>query len=306
MNKLNFEISIILVTYNRKELLLRCIRALLCQNKFKFKIIIIDNASNDNSFDYISKNFDFNKNKIDWITLKNNIGGAGGFYEGIKYAFGRGAEYIWMMDDDGYPDKDCLEKLYTTLIDKNLDAISPLQININEHDQLAFPVWVNKKQIRGNTSQFGQEDFLYHEANLFNGLLMHRSVVDKVGLPRKEFFIRGDEVEYTKRFFKNNIKFGTLTSAKFYHPSDDAERVTCFLGLMIIRDAHSDFKNYYMFRNRAVAFIEDGNAVLLPLDFIRYSYYFMIHKRLDWKGLKLWCTATYDGIKGNLGRHQKY
>lgn len=212
----------------------------------------------------------------------------------------------WMMDDDGYPDEQCLDKLYRTLVDRNLDAISPLQININNHEQLAFPVWVNKKQIRGHVDQIPQDFFLYKEANLFNGLLMHRSVVEKVGLPRKEFFIRGDEVEYTKRFLKHNIKFGTLTSAKFYHPSDDAERVKCLFGRMIIRDAHSDFKNYYMFRNRAVVFIEDGNAVLLPLDFIRYSYYFMIHKKWDWKGLKLWRAATYDGIKGKLGRHPKY
>ena len=211
-----------------------------------------------------------------------------------------------MMDDDGYPAVNCLEKLYTTLLEKKLDAISPLQININNHNQLAFPIWLNKKQIRGHVDQIPQDTFLNQEANLFNGLLIHRSVVEKIGLPRKEFFIRGDEVEYTKRFLKNNIKFGTLTSAKFYHPSDDAERVSCLFGQMVIRDAHSDFKNYYMFRNRAVAFIEDRNASLLPLDFIRYSYYFLIHKKFNWKGLKLWCTATYDGIRRRLGRHPKY
>ncbi|RKG46102.1 MULTISPECIES: glycosyltransferase [Acinetobacter] len=301
-----YKLVIVLVTYNRKKLLLNCLKSLFLQSFIDFEIIVVDNASNDNSYEYISSQIDFTQNNIQWIGLKNNIGGAGGFYEGIKYALDQGAEYIWMMDDDGYPDEKCLGKLYDFLLQNELDAISPQQININDHSQLAFPMWFNKKQIRGCVDQIPKDTFIEQEANLFNGLLIHRSMVEKVGLPRKEFFIRGDEVEYTKRFLKNNIKFGTLTSAKFYHPSDDAERVACLHGRMIIRDAHSDFKNYYMFRNRAVAFIEDGNALLLPLDFIRYSYYFIIHKKFNWQGLKLWCIATYDGIKGKLGRHPKY
>lgn len=299
-------VHILIVTFNRKKLLKNLVEFIFIQDFSNYKITVIDNASTDGSFLYINNLWDLKRNNIEWISLEDNIGGAGGFYEGIKYALDQGAEYIWMMDDDGYPAEDCLEKLYKTLHQEKLDAISPLQININDHNQLAFPVWVNKKQIRGHVDQIPKDTFLEKEANLFNGLLMHRSVALKVGLPRKEFFIRGDEVEYTKRFLKNNIKFGTLSSAKFYHPSDDTERVSCLFGQMVIRDAHSDFKNYYMFRNRAVAFIEDGNTLLLPLDFIRYCYYFLVHEKFNLSGLKLWCIATYDGIKGKLGRHPKY
>jgi rhamnopyranosyl-N-acetylglucosaminyl-diphospho-decaprenol beta-1,3/1,4-galactofuranosyltransferase len=300
------KIYVIVVTYNRKVMLVNCLNYLLNQKNEDFNICIVDNSSSDGTYEFLETKKILNKSNIEYKKLNENFGGAGGFYEGIKYVFEQSAEYIWMMDDDGYPAVNCLEKLYTTLLEKKLDAISPLQININNHNQLAFPIWLNKKQIRGHVDQIPQDTFLNQEANLFNGLLIHRSVVEKIGLPRKEFFIRGDEVEYTKRFLKNNIKFGTLTSAKFYHPSDDAERESCLFGQMVIRDAHSDFKNYYMFRNRAVAFIEDGNASLLPLDFIRYSYYFLIHKKFNWKGLKLWCTATYDGIRRRLGRHPKY
>ncbi|MCA4814601.1 glycosyltransferase family 2 protein [Acinetobacter towneri] len=302
----NSIITIVIVTFNRKELLLQCLQALSTQTQQPSKILIVDNSSTDGTIETLQQNGWLEQSKIQLIALKENMGGAGGFSTGMQSAFEQSAEYIWMMDDDGYPAVNCLEKLYTTLLEKKLDAISPVQININNHNQLAFPIWLNKKQIRGHVDQIPQDTFLNQEANLFNGLLIHRSVVEKIGLPRKEFFIRGDEVEYTKRFLKNNIKFGTLTSAKFYHPSDDAERVSCLFGQMVIRDAHSDFKNYYMFRNRAVAFIEDRNASLLPLDFIRYSYYFLIHKKFNWKGLKLWCTATYDGIRRRLGRHPKY
>lgn len=298
-------IYLVIVTYNRKELLLRLLKKIFSQKNELLNVVIVDNNSQDLTKSYIEDNFIY-FNQIQWLDLQDNLGGAGGFYEGIKYVFEKNAEWIWVMDDDGYPDESCLQKLFSTMIEKKLEAISPLQIDICNHNQLAFPVRLNKKQITGSVHQLFNYKFLYREANLFNGFLFNRSVVKKVGLPKKELFIRGDEVEYTKRLIKNNIKFGTLISAKFYHPSDEGERVLMLAGLITTRDAHSEFKNYYMFRNRAVAFIEDGNIWLIPLDFIRYIYYFMIFKKFDWRSLKLWCIATYDGIKGKLGRNPKY
>lgn len=300
------KIFVVIVTYNRKELLLKNISSILNQSFKEKNILIIDNASTDGTYQFLKENNILENKNIKYKKLPENIGGAGGFYEGIKFALEQSAEWIWVMDDDGYPEEECLEKLYNYAIEHKLHAISPLQINISQHDQLGFPVWVDKKQIRGSISQLDDHFFLQQEANLFNGLLIHRSVIEKIGLPRKEFFIRGDEVEYTKRMKQANIAFGTLVNTKFFHPSDDNERVSSLFGLLTTRDTHSDFKNYYMFRNRAVAFIEDGNSWLLPLDFIRYTYYYLIVKKMDVKGLKLWCAATIDGMKGRLGRHPKY
>ncbi|MHA3052307.1 glycosyltransferase [Acinetobacter sp. ANC 4640] len=299
-------IYLVIVTYNRKDLLLFLLKKIFEQIFFNIKVIIVDNASTDGTKEYINDTGLLQNKKIKWINLPKNIGGAGGFYEGIKYALEQGAEWVWVMDDDGYPERECLQKLFDEAYKRELQAISPLQVNIKDHSQLAFPIWINKKQIRGNINQVKDDFFLEQEANLFNGLLIHKSAIEEIGLPKKELFIRGDEVEYTKRLLKNNIKFGTLTSVKFYHPSDDMERVKSFFGLITTRDAHSDFKNYYMFRNRAVAFIEDGNSWLLPLDFIRYTYYYLIVKKMDVTGLKFWCRATIDGMKGRLGRHPKY
>lgn len=299
-------VCLVIVTYNRKELLLFLLGEIFKQSFLNIRVIVIDNASTDGAEEYI-KNSDFQWwSKIKWVNLESNIGGAGGFYEGMKYALTQGAEWIWVMDDDGYPEKECLRRLIDEVNKRKLQAISPLQININDHGQLAFPVWVNKKQIRGRVVQVLDNEFIEQQANLFNGLLIHESVIKEIGLPKKELFIRGDEVEYTKRLLKNKIKFGTLTSAKFYHPSDDNERIKCLFGVLTTRDAHSDFKNYYLFRNRAVAFIEDGNAWLLPVDFIRYTYYYLIVKKMNFNGLKLWICATWNGVRGKLGRHPKY
>lgn len=296
----------IVVTFNRKHLLLRCLNSLLDQSQKISKIIVVDNASTDGTKDFLNENELLDKEEICFFQLEKNIGGAGGFYEGMKYVSSLKYDWVWLMDDDGYPEKECLAKLLNYVDSNAIDAISPVQLNINNYDELAFPVTYRKRKITGAYSQIYSVEYIDNEANLFNGFLIKSGVLQKIGLPRPELFIRGDEVEYTKRMKKLGVRFGTLVNAKFFHPSDKNERISVLAGLWNMRDAHSDFKNYYMFRNRAVAFIEDGNAWLLPLDFIRYSYYFMIYKKSNWKGLKLWCTATYDGIRGKLGRHPSY
>lgn len=299
------EVICIVVTFNRKKLLKRCIDSLLSQTKKIDKILIVDNASTDGTIEFINENYSSNRN-IEILQLVRNIGGAGGFYEGMKYALKFEYNWFWLMDDDGFPEESCLEKIYNFSYLNSLDAISPIQINIDDLEELAFPITYKNKKITGKYQNINSTKYINNEANLFNGLLIKSVDVQKIGLPLPELFIRGDEVEYTKRMKKNNLKFGTLVNAKFFHPSDKSERITILCNLLTMRDAHSDFKNYYMFRNRAVAFIEDGNSWLLPLDFIRYTYYYLIVKKMNLKGLKLWCTATIDGMRGRLGRHPKY
>ena len=43
--------------------------------------------------------------------LADNRGGAGGFHDGLAWAIERGADLVWLMDDDGLPEPDCLERL---------------------------------------------------------------------------------------------------------------------------------------------------------------------------------------------------
>ena len=234
-------------------------------------------------------------------------GGAGGFVRGLKYAMNKYPEaYYWLMDDDGYPEKNCLELLVEGLKKYSVESISPIQINIFDQSKLSFPIPLFGLSGIVNVSDLPKKEFLPQAANLFNGLLISKKVIDEIGLPREELFIRGDEVDFTKRMHANLIRFGMLITAIFYHPSDMNERIPLFGNRIITRDAHSDFKNYYLFRNRALSFKEDNREYLIYIDFIRYMIYFLVKKKMNIKGLRLWCIATIDGMKGKLGRHPKY
>lgn len=298
------EVVAIVVTYNRKELLKVCLENLKKQTYSLKKIIAVDNFSSDGTINYLNE---INDDLIEIVALNKNVGGAGGFVNGMQYAMDKYPDaYYWLMDDDGYPKENCLERLVLGLNKYALDCIAPVQINIHDREKLSFPIPYYGLNNIVKVSDLPNKEFIPQAANLFNGLLINKATINEVGLPREELFIRGDEVDFTKRMHKKLIRFGLLLTALFYHPSDMNERIPLFKNKFITRDAHTDFKNYYLFRNRALSFKEDGKKYLIYIDFIRYCYYFFLKKNFDIKGLFLWCRATNDGLKGRLGRHPKY
>ena len=92
------------VTFNRKELLKRTIDCLR-KNKPVSKIVVVNNGSTDGTGEWLAKQDDL------IVITQENVGGSGGFYTGIEYAYKAGADWIWCMDDDVFPRENCLEEL---------------------------------------------------------------------------------------------------------------------------------------------------------------------------------------------------
>ena len=105
------KICAIVVTYNRLELLKMTIERLLNQTRKLDEIIIINNASTDGTKEFL----DGMKDKVTVKTLSKNLGGAGGFSEGIKFAYEKGHDYFWIMDDDTIAESNSLQVLEEAL-----------------------------------------------------------------------------------------------------------------------------------------------------------------------------------------------
>jgi len=224
----------VVVTYNRKELLLECLEALRKQTRPVQGIYLIDNASTDGTPEllleksYIAelppkelkepweKEFEI-KNltdgqpiKLHYVRMHENTGGAGGFHEGVKRAYEKGYDWLWLMDDDTIAHREALftlkEKINLFGLDnKKLGFVcskaiwtdkTPHIMNIPGIKQLVNGVPFNFYEDKG---------VLLVETASFVSLLVSREVIKKVGLPLKEFFIWADDVEYTLRITKNGF-----------------------------------------------------------------------------------------------------
>ena len=220
----------VVVTFNRQPLLQRCIDALRNQTQNLDKILVINNGSTDHTEAWLHKQTD-----IDFIT-QSNVGSAGGFATGIKSAYDSGYSWIWLMDDDGYPKEDALEKI----LEGDNEYLCRNCAVINIDDKKSF-VWKTKKF---NTIDEVKHKVMKNVAHPFNGTLIHRKVVEKAGLPMMPLFIFGDETEYYFRIIKKNkIQFCTITDSIHYHPATS-------LTYKHDWNYHTTWKIYYYVRNR--------------------------------------------------------
>lgn len=221
----------VVVTFNRQPLLQQCINALRHQTQKLDKILVINNGSTDNTEKWLTKQKD-----IDFVT-QANIGSAGGFSTGIRMAYNSGYSWIWLMDDDGYPKEDALEKILEDN-DEQLCLRNCSVINID--DKKSF-VWKTKNY---KTINEVKDKVINNVAHPFNGTMLHRKIVEKVGLPEVSLFIFGDETEYYYRITrKNKIPFYTVSESIHYHPATA-------LNYRKDWNYQATWKMYYYVRNR--------------------------------------------------------
>lgn len=190
----------IVVTYNRKELLEENINALLNQT-YKCDILVIDNASTDGT-EQMVKSID--DNRIIYVNTEKNLGGAGGFSLGVKKAIERDYEFGWIMDDDSIPNENALESLQEKAqsIDFNFSFFASL---VYWTDGKIFPMnYVdfisNNVKNSMNTAELISKYKIAEIKNCsFVGCFVNLKIAKKIALPVAEFFIYGDDIEYTER-----------------------------------------------------------------------------------------------------------
>ncbi len=91
--------AVVIVTYNRENLLRECVDNVERQTAAPDSIIIVNNASTDNTSDYLEE-LNYKDGRFDIMNLPHNIGGAGGFAKGIERALHKNVDCILIIDDD--------------------------------------------------------------------------------------------------------------------------------------------------------------------------------------------------------------
>lgn len=306
--KSNTKTCAVVVTFNRKELLLRTLNGLYEQTLSVHTVIIIDNASTDGTTELLKHAGYLDKSNLLYRKLATNTGGAGGFYEGIKTAHESGVDWIWLMDDDGYPPPTCLETLLK--YQDRYDFYGPLVLSDQDKTTLSFPITLpTSKKIIRNKKQldtFSSNNKVLSDVLIpFNGVMLRSSLVSHIGYPLAKFFIWGDDIEYTKRAKKSGARIATITDIEFYHPTAPHLGTSMFFGKMQFNDTDSKIKLYCLCRNNT-ANLKKYHGNLHALLFSIKTIWFYSFTRPSLKKLKFSLYGLSAGWFNDFSKHRQF
>jgi len=217
---MSYSVACVVVTYNRKHLLIETLTALLAQSTPLDKIYLVDNCSTDGTEAELIQQQLRHHPKIHYQRLEDNTGGAGGFHTGIATALENQHDWIWVMDDDACPQHDALAYLIPHFEDKNTVAVASSVWDTNGiqtphrghfHFRRFFPYL---------QTPLAEEVYTQEKAEInmasFVGLCVRATTAQHIGLPRKAFFIHHDDVEYCLRLNQQGTLY-LIPASKILH-----------------------------------------------------------------------------------------
>lgn len=220
----------VVVTFNRKDMLRMNLDGLRSQSQSVENILVVNNACTDGTAHMIRDEFP----DVTLLNLTENIGGAGGFNAGMRWAYEHGYDWVWCMDDDAIPAVGCLQELldHAAALGNRPLILCP---KIVHHATGALQLFHHKQITPDLVDRPLKRELLQHavvkiDANGFVGPLVNRAAIEIYGLPISEYFYQADDLEYTYRLgveggcylvtgavIFHNDKVGAISERKLYY-----------------------------------------------------------------------------------------
>ena len=300
-------ITAVVVTYNRKELLLRCIEHLRQQTIELNSIIVVNNGSTDGTEQWLDEQTDLD------VIHQENVGGSGGFYRGIQHAYEKGYGWIWCMDDDVYPEYDCLENLLNNE-QSGIGVLCPLR----KQDGKFFLSEIKKFNLSNpfkslhhdkvTVKDINSNDVIDIEGFAFEGPLIRKDVVEKIGLPNKDLFLLYDDSDYCYRAVLAGYKVELVTDAilnkvLFYANESIVEKRKKGKWKLYYHIRNSVYFNKKYGSNIAVQYIRSLGILIKYYGFVLKNICF--NDKYGWNDIMTFTQAFNDGISEKLGRRKE-
>ncbi len=239
-----FKVSIIIPTWNGKELLETCLKSLKQQTFKDFEVIVVDNGSTDGTQEMIKKIYP----KAVVLSFEKNKGFAPAVNEGIKNAQG---DYLVLLNNDTKMDKECLKYLVKATQKKNVGLVAAKMLNFYSPETIdsagAYITSVGHangigwKEKDGPAFNQAQEVFLASGG----GCLIKKEVIKKIGLFDEDYFAYFEDVDFSLRAQLQGFKIWYQPKAIIYHVHKATSRRI------------QPFTEYLQFRNMTMTIMKD-------------------------------------------------
>jgi GT2 family glycosyltransferase len=289
----------VVVTRNRPALLKRCLAAIDAQTFPVSHLIVVDNASELPTRELLAAETARRDASFRWIELKENSGGAGGFHAGMQASLSLPCTHLWLMDDDCEPDPRALEELIAAarvvgedaVLGSNIFDLNGESINVQP---VAFRLGLN------GVPQYPLhlEHGLVEMCTLtFVSFLVSTNLVRKAGLPLKEFFIWGDDTEYSLRIARFARLYQVGKSKVTHLKSGDASQ-------NVYKESRYDriWQYRLFYRNRMYIIYKYDGVFSAPMGkFVFRSLRDMFLSILNGKFILMKCKAIGYGLCARIG-----
>jgi len=196
-------VTAVVVTYNRRQLLLEALAAVHAQSRVPDAVIVVDNASADGTAAAVRTHYP----SAQLAELAHNTGGAGGFAYGMALALAGGGDLIWLMDDDTVPEPDALRAM-----------LEARQVHPGRPPALVASrvLWTDGRPHPMNTPRAkpfatkaerraaAAAGCLPIRSASFVSILVDAGEGRRRGLPQADYFLWNDDFEFTTRLLRGN------------------------------------------------------------------------------------------------------
>ena len=233
-------VTAVVVTYNRRDLLLEALAAVHGQSRAPDAVIVVDNASADDTAAAVRKHYPSAR----LAELAHNTGGAGGFAYGLALALADGADLVWLMDDDTVPEPDALAAMLEARASRPGGPPALIASRVLWTDGRAHPMNTPRAKpfaARAERLAAAAAGCLPIRSASFVSVLVDAGVCRRRGLPQADYFLWNDDFEFTTRLLRGNTgllcaasvvvhktkTFGSTDVDPGDQPHDEIRRLIC-------------------------------------------------------------------------------
>lgn len=298
-------VAIIIINWNTPQHSFNCITSVLkyC-DKQNFDIILADNGSTDDSFNFLKENFP----NLHFIDNQKNLGFAEGNNKALEYSIKSGYTYSLLLNSDTEVDEELIKPLLNYLDTNNhVGAVQPAIYWMHKREKLwNGPSYFNPYlgiTYSGNKNKHDSEPKI-KKADWLTGcaMMIRNEVLKGSGLFTEKFFLYYEDVDLSFRIRQTGYELHYLPDCKVYHEAGVS-------GKQFAKNKEgtlSPIIHYYLSRNKLWILRRYGSSFLFPLIILSHSFYygslliyFIVRRRWKKAGLLL------KGIKEGLFTPQK-
>jgi rhamnopyranosyl-N-acetylglucosaminyl-diphospho-decaprenol beta-1,3/1,4-galactofuranosyltransferase len=208
----------VIVTHNRLALLQEAVAAIQHQSLAPQQLMIVNNGSTDGTTEWLATQPSLH------VITQENRGASGGFYAGLKAAYEKEADWVWVMDDDTIARVDSLATLVRSIHSMQQSyPESPLGFLVSKAVFTdGHPHWMNLPEVHRVLgalpfNRFDEQGIWLTRSASFVSLLVSRQAIAQCGYPIREFFIWADDIEYTTRITRSGLLGAYVPSSVVVH-----------------------------------------------------------------------------------------